>query len=137
MDVERVRILKTVKSRLDGVFRKGYILNAPFPPAILREIEKGTGTVEVIGKSITPPSSVSGAADLAKEREAFEKERLAFEEEKEEFYAKVKLFDENKEEGFFDDLEGRVGGEMCPHCERGPFKNLGSHIAHAHKDIEK
>jgi len=132
--IERVRLLTTLKSGKD-IFRKGAIIDAPIPPVLLGEIRKGTGTVEALG--IASPSQdssdLAGMDTLARERAIFEEEKKAFEQERETFV--------NVSEGkAFFDLDGKdngqVTGQVCPHCGK-VFKNLGSHIHHAHKDIKE
>ncbi len=105
MDVERARMLVTLKAGKE-YYKKGAIIEAPIPSAIMAEISGNTGAVEVLGNT-SPSQDSSDLGTLASERTAFEEEKTAFEEKK-------KVFEEEKtafEEKTFQDAEERVRKE--------------------------
>lgn len=64
MDIERVRILKTLKSG-GKLWKKGDIFTKPIPPELTAEVRAKTGTVEVLGAE-TAQSSVDEAVSVRK-----------------------------------------------------------------------
>lgn len=59
MDIEKVRVLKTLKFG-SKVYQGGKIYPRPFPPDILKEIARGSPFIEVVEKQVKeePPEQL-------------------------------------------------------------------------------